>query len=36
VVTFLDAATWLAQIVMFVLLGLWSRRNGWAVASFRP
>jgi len=26
VVTFLDAATWLAQIVMFVLLACWCRR----------
>ena len=36
VVAFLDAATWLAQIVMFVLLGLWCRRTGSAPASVRP
>jgi cell volume regulation protein A len=33
VITFLDAATWLAQIVMFVLLGLLAspQRLGWSV-----
>jgi len=37
VVTFLDAATWLAQIVMFVpARSSWSRRNCWPAASFRP
>jgi len=36
VIVFLDAVTWLAQIGMFVLLGLLSGRSGWrAVCSAR-